>query len=378
MTKDDVAQNLKSYFLGTIIGIQNEYEWQISKWKPYMKRFADAQTAARKRVEDVLSRVEADSKVAEEVVLGALLFVAGKTVEWLGSALKDRLASRYKDTFHDVFTREDGYFSWSVKAPGKVRAEFFGATIEPIGNLVVSQAIKKITPTEAKDNNLQFNSLRVLPYESFATAISSGIDEEIRTTKALLSKMHLNCNNDREFGYNLLNALPESKNPRMSLDQLERIGIDRIVEYVDTLRQKYAGEWWYFGNNPNMSRLLMLDDRMEVELWAMWVLDQNYKVTEIGALGKLVLGKDEIPLTHRIMSRLVNDLFQTALIDLEYHTQRVVGPILGKIHKETIELGDLPTLQNWAKRHPGAYAAGKLDHKPRQIGTIRDPSTIYQ
>ena len=34
-TETDVAQNLKSTYMAHVVTIRNEYQLQISKWKPY-------------------------------------------------------------------------------------------------------------------------------------------------------------------------------------------------------------------------------------------------------------------------------------------------------------------------------------------------------
>ena len=379
-TREDVAQNLKSYFLGAIGTMEKEYEWQIAKWKPYFALVASAQSKAQAGVNKVLDQVRSDAHAADQLLLMAVSFAGGAAIGWFANKVKMDIYPKYAAKVHweDSFT----HLGYSTKLThDAARAAFFGDTIKGALGLGLDQVVKKITPEDPKDRDKSkdvqlSNLLRGSNYATFQNSINAQIDEEIRSMKALFGKMHTNANNNLALGHELLDALEESKNPKTPLEQLEVIGTTRIQKYVDGMRANFAKEWWYFGNNPDLSTLRSLDDKIELELWALWVLDQDFKVVQV-LNTKVVMGKDRIPLVHRIMSRLVNGLFQTALIDLEYHTQRVVGPIIGAIHKETIEPGDLKTLIAWAKRHPGKYAHGNVGFKPRSIGSIADSNSIF-
>ena len=380
-TREDVAQNLKSHFIGTIGTMEKEYAWQIAKWKPYFALVASARSKAEANVNKVLEQVKSDARAADQLLLMAVSFAGGAAIGWFASKVKADIYPKYaaKVQWEDSFS----HLGYSTKLThDTARAAFFGDTIKGALGLGLDAVVKKITPEDPKDRDksqdVQLSRLlRGSDYATFENAINGQIDEEIKSMLALFGKMHTNANNNLALGHELLNALEESKNPRTSPDQLEIIGTARIQKHVDGMRANFAKEWWYFGNNPDLSTLRSLDDKIELELWALWVLDQDFKIVQV-LNTKVVMGKDRIPVTHRITSRLVNGLFQTALIDLEYHTQRTVGFALGMLHKETIPAGDLPKLIAWAKKHPGKFAQGNVGFKPRNIGTVADANSIFK
>jgi hypothetical protein len=160
-----------------------------------------------------------------------------------------------------------------------------------------------------------------------------------------------------------------------------------IDQYVDKLRNQYAKDWFYFRNNPDLTAIRSVDDRIELELWALWLLDQEFKVIEkpetlIGP-SRSALGKDRIPLNHPILKHLVKDLYVTngGIIDLEYSLQRGLldgGPIGEALFPNEVRTEkELKVLTDWAKMHPGKDTYGKPGFKPRTLGTISDPTTIF-
>ena len=381
-SREDVAQNLKSYFMGCIEVIEKEYGWQIAKWKSYLKKVVAAQKAAQKSQNDILDKVQKDAAAASELGLLTLSFVGGMAIRWLSEKVKSDIYPRYasKIDWQDGFTN-DGYASWRVASNSfsDARARFFGDSILVGGGLALNKVIKAVTPSGPKVHDKAINA--PLSYLDYENRISLTFDSEIQSMLALLAKMYTNANNNLTLGQSILDDIPESKNPRIPPDQLEVIGVQRIASDFDKIRADFAKNWYYFGNNPDLTYLTSLDDRIEVELWALWILDQDFKYhtyqDSFTHDSIEVRGKDDIPLTHRIFEHLTDDLFQTAMIDNAYATLHY--SMFGSV-REGAELGadgNLAEVIAWAKRNTGKILKGQLRTMPRSLGSVADANSIF-
>jgi len=344
-TETDVAQNLKDHIKGHILTVQKEYDWQVAKWKPFFNVVVDAQAAAFDTFKTTLENALKDSQRGAELLLMALSMAGGAAIGWLGTVVKGHLTSRFAKSpvFQDAFVPGGGYEIVKVSAgtleETAAKAAYFGDKLEKGLGTGLDKLVAKVTPkTELKDvsrpatadlKSKLTQTIQKADYASFKTMITAVLDEEIRITTGQFGLWYSATHNDRDFGTKLLAAVKAKFNlPHLSPDSLETFGVNDIDDYIDKLRNKFAKDWFYYGNDPDEKGIKSLPDRIEKELWALWIIDQEFKVRSLPdplIKSREVRGKDRIPLNHRIIKHLMVDLSGAVgqdMIDLEYKLQR--------------------------------------------------------
>ena len=400
-TETDVAQDLKSRFMGHIKTIETEYAWQVAKWEPFFDIVGDAQGKACDNFKSTIKEAIQDVTRGAELVLMALSMAGGAAIGWLGTMVKAKLTTTFAKSpiYQDAFVPGAGYEI--VKVSGgtldetAAKAAFFGDKLEKGLGSGFDKLVAKMTPKIELKNlprpasqtlkTTMAQSIQKADYASFKTAIKAVFTEEIQLTTAQFGLWHATTNNNQTFGQELLAAVKAKfKNPKMPAEQLEMHGINEIDDYIDKLRQQFAKDWFYYANDPDSNGIRYLHEKIEKELWAMWIIDQEFKVTRTHPMHPpAARGKDKIPLNHRIIKHLLVNMGATGqdMIDLEYKLQRGFwdgGPIGEALAPNLVDTeDDLKVVTAWAKRHPGRYTGGQIGFKPRIIGTIRKPETIF-
>jgi hypothetical protein len=381
----DIAGRLKEHAKGRITTIQDEYTVQIHKWTPYFNLFADAQIAALKNHETVIKKVEEAQKANAEFAMLALTLVGGVAIAWLKSLVVTKLYPKYmgKTVFKDTFTPK-GYQVQSSRHWDEQAADFFGDSVDKVVGVGLDATLKKVFPAAPEKRTEPqglVGAIANADVASFKTNLVSALEAEIGRMAGALGTMRTNIDNNQAFGDEILEVFarqnPHTKtkhlNPREET-QLEEMAEEMLDVAFDKLRQEYARKWRYYGNNPGVLNLSSLTRKMELEIWALWILDQEYHIKEnkdpIVSSQFEIKGKDELPLGRIILGHLVNDLAVADLVDPEYHTQ---------YGDHEIDPGDLPTVIAWAKVMPTpAYSgSGQVDYTPRAIGTVRDAASIF-
>lgn len=401
-TEEDAAQNLEQLKDRVIGIIDKELALQKEKWATKFDVMADAYDTAIGRVNAKIRSVKSDQRAGEELILAAVALVAGKAVGWLAPKAKDRLMSAYPTQWKDMFV--DGeYTAYASKAPGEVRAAYFGKVIQPGMDKVTSAAIRNLFPAAGE---VSADPPKKGGYISFRTELKETFSGEMKRAQSELAKLaHVGLRSG--FGMALikeLKAMPAYLNARVRAtpEVLEEAGSIRIMTDFDNLRKDWAEKWFYYGNDPadSVIRWTNLPDAMEVSLWAMWIIGQDFKVVPLqtsaaprigfgmpnsyGSQMTVVQGRDKVRPAHVIMKRLVSELGEVALIDVEYNSHKSLGAAglgVGKYLEAgggAVEPKDLPKLLEWAKTRPNPDKLGRSLFKKRVIGTLRDENSIFK
>src|SRR5262249_39354634 len=69
---------------------------------------------------------------------------------------------------------------------------------------------------------------------------------------------------------------PHSK--RMKPAAVEDVAKKMIRDDLDKIRSAWAKQWFYYGNNPQVLSAAEMSDSIERELWALWILDEQFKL----------------------------------------------------------------------------------------------------
>ena len=381
------ALELKTYAMNHILVIKWEYEQQTLKWQPYLADLADLQIKAlglhKKFVEDK------DESWIAGIAMLALSFVGGQAIGWLGSAVTKRLKSRYEGQLQSQLV--DSFVNNTYQIQGKlnhdVLAAFWGDSLKKTVEAVQDKTVAMLIPDKKSSVGYLGLSAAIMGanLNTFKTEIEKAMSIASQNLIANLTGFHTNLNQDETYGYEILkivdpvlatvtfntsmqklmDLLPKQPNatkpstpkpsaapPTGAHSERERLGKQLIDRHFDGLRQKYAADWFYFGHDPEIIAKVATTMQIEVEIWKLWVLGQEFRITNrqdpIIGEDRRAEGKDHIRLNERILRHLWEDLGQTHLYDLYYKLYRKADLFSADI--ETYE--ELNVVLKWAQNRP--------------------------
>jgi hypothetical protein len=163
---------------------------------------------------------------------------------------------------------------------------------------------------------------------------------------------------------------------------------------------KAQSHWFFYGNNPVSLRLQKLPFHIETEIWALWILSENWdgrKAGHVRAPYTIWHTSDGTPIK-KIWETLrglglkeATELVLHPQLDTLADSWETVRSILEATKPDEITSGRLATritsesgddvmmkkLVSWADSHPGKILHGELDCRRRNIGTIADANTLF-
>ncbi len=397
----DVAGRLKEYAKTHAETIGKEYAAQVSKWTAYLTLVADQQTAAEGHFQATLRRIKEEEAKAEQYAMVALSLVGMAACAWIGALIElkvyPRLASKL--VISDGF-KAGKYWVKSEMEFNEVAAKFFGDTIHEALGHTLDKVFELVMPEprSPEKNDAFWNSILGSDLGSFRSNLQNGLLAASKMVANQLTELSENINQSQDFGDAVLREvdkrIPHQKSAGSDkADKLrESNGMTLLDEYFQELRELYAKKWFYYGNNPVTARLPVLAFHIELEIWALWILAQDWKFDHyrdyaddagvyegarfwtngdfhleniMEALEDLAGAKS----WKEIMSKQPNpdELATTAaLIDAaESHGS------------DTDEArADLARMLGWAKATPGKILHGNLDYRPRMLGDIGKISSV--
>ncbi len=163
-----------------------------------------------------------------------------------------------------------------------------------------------------------------------------------------------------------------------------------VEKIVDEQREKWAKEWLYYGNNPPNASTYEMSRKIEREIWAMWILDQDFNLysKQMGGFQgevdgtweqPIVEGRDRMPFHKLIVEKLIElgvVIPQTsrqfdALNHRNWGNPNKERPNV-LIEGQLDDDNELSEIQNWAKNHQPETLAGAFGTQVRMLPSIID------
>lgn len=405
----DVAERLKEYAKGQVQFMKEEYDRQLIKWTMYIRDVADAQTKAYNDVKDALTDIkrqqEEEAQRMAQFAMIAFSLVGSIAVSWLSATIQYRLYPRVaalrnpelQRLLHKSTTTWDQYIKAAEKADfSKVAAKMWGDTISKQTWHALDSVFGLTLPKACNDPpKLNIQLLQVVEtadFGSYKTSLENTMSSEQLRVSRQFTEWFESIHKMQDFGEMVLAELDKRLPGKFDDKQRELQGMTYLDEYFDEKRKDQTTKWFYYRNNPVESGIHFLASRFDREIWAVWILAQEwvrektttnprftspiiYYVTKDGelylteiveALGKFAyrelqdvifqMGKPDIQVT--------SDEFDSADA-LAKATQRV---------RDADEL--LKQVIDWAKSNPGAMLHSNLEYRPRNLGTIANSSSV--
>jgi hypothetical protein len=244
----------------------------------------------------VLKDAGEEIKKAQEAAFGlamlALSMVAGPVMHWIGSSIEFHWFPKYtgklKERTIHISSSKDGW--WNVKKIQEVHhnevwAKVFGDVAHDGGHFVIDKSLERLEP-DSKLLNEAENATDVAASSSswdFKRNLENAMSKQASVTMdQIMSWANRILEDRRGFGQAFLQKVYQ-RNPRLKdarKEFLQDQGEALIVEEIDAKRSQWAnsGDWFYYANDPPATTKEEIRNAMEIELWALWILNQELRI----------------------------------------------------------------------------------------------------
>ena len=430
-----VGAELQTYALSNIQTIIQEYNSQMMTWKKYINNVADVQAAAADEAVKVLQKIEQERAEIAQLQFMALSLLGSAAISWIGAIAEIKLFPRFagKKGFKEYMT----FAGWRVKSVqeySEVMAKTFGDTLHENVGHIFDHFVERLKPDEqAHEIDLDLgHAIENGDMGNYQHLLENALLDASKVILGQLAVFSTNLSKYRTaggggFGDEVRAAvLRQYPRPAHMRDgdydnELLRRGQIIIDDYLDKHRRSWAKEWFYYGNNPVPTELPFLKFKLEIEIWAAFILkrDWKYKTTFTSTLNPrgpshttafsnwVTDDEDEFKLDDIVDA--LKDLAEKELrSNLKLNpwrpgktgTVRTIDPGADDDEAEAQEVRDvakhgtdidsgvtmttvserkeiLENLKSWAKRHGQRRLLGHLDSRPRNIGTFAMPGSIF-
>jgi hypothetical protein len=425
-----------------LIGTQTvgEYWDQLDAWKQHLIDLVDAQEDATKAqselVQNEYQRIlqkEAQERadafglamIGLSLVTGPLVsFVAGKIEHvWypkLAPMVKER-AIRIKGMgkgglWKQKMIRETHFNEVHAKVIGDLGGQVTGMGI----NGIISVA----SPDLSAAKNAQAAVTLAPDMKSFKKRLGDAFVEQAKATRGAILSLSGSIASNPNWGFECLDKLYKQYQGHVNPQRSEKATIQNLAysmirQDVDRMRERWANDWLFYGNNPPMINEDELRKAMEIEQWALWILSEELGVTtktkssrmkgdyfdrtEYTYKGK-TFGNRPLPegIVHRLAdfdilaARTLSQIFEKANREKDDKTRRNTEPAPrtpaerqlrdqrwkqedeeARQQRPSIEIGvhlddtkEIEALQTWAKENPPTLSDAKLMSRKRTLLSI--------
>ncbi|MFN7934348.1 MAG: hypothetical protein U0R19_13545 [Bryobacteraceae bacterium] len=366
-----------------------EYNNQIKKWQMHLNRVVDAQQNAYNNHKDVFAKMAAEDGVA----MLALTFVAGPMFSWLSHSVKAGLGAsvgKYIENKPEVIQA-----ALKGEKPDSLAAKVFGDLVNSTVKVGTDRVFKLQAGTGATGAISIPTDGKI---ESFKTLLENALLQEASLRSGAIHNLAMEILNDVRYGQDLVDKmyrnLPESANFPYERQEAITKGMIRVA--VNEVRAKWAREWVYFGNDPKQEDLYLMSKKIEIEIWALWILKRKYHL--IGTkpwdtIGPTTVDEDGNMLRETVVNRLV-DLDVVLVKKLKskgwigiapsYESQEtakrqaarkekdlsIKPPVALEGEFDTEE--EIKSLNDWAAYHPPKLLGGAVQWVPRTLVSIEN------
>ncbi len=372
--------------------VVKEYNAQMGKWKAYQNLVVDAQIAAKEDIKKILSDIQKESAEREarwaKYSMFAMSLIGLAGVSFMSGIIQYKLYPEFIDKMSNPALKN------LTADYGRAVAKVFGDAIGKTTGMGIDAVFSAVIPAQRVNNARPVQLETAISggnLTSYRTSLENLLLAEAGKVTGQLAAASENINRDSDFGKKMLIEVEKGTPLFQKLPdaQKELAGMKYLDEYFDNLRQQYAKDWFYYGNNPIPSPQSDLTFHIEAEMWALFILDQKfhskqrdnatdeegptYFVTNDGLelwdirSGLGIFARNNV--ARQLDQQTENRSLEKALVD--------AGTGFTWLQDQTYD-GDVVPLVKWARSNPGSKLRGKMDYRPRLLGTIAQPETLFR
>jgi hypothetical protein len=297
MSNDRVlaAIDLKQYAINLLDSVGDEIDQQFDKWaKPHVG-FLDSLCAAHGDAADdqvgYLKEDAEDKRRAFERAMFVLSLLQLGATDWLGAAIELRLAPKLVQEYEKIpiklperwitDMRERGTLK---RAQTDIQRKVFGDFSNDMTDLVYSFASQKLVPPFGFEPLNPKKAAYAPDAKTFAHEIYVEVDRQQKAVKQIVNHFKEKLNGSSEAGGQIVDKVlkenKQLKNP--DLKAIMNAGRKFLDGLFDTYRNQWATEWYFYAYDPPQPRWSKVRRNLEGQIWAVWVVQQDFAVAAMG------------------------------------------------------------------------------------------------
>jgi len=274
--------------------VKYEYDRQINRWLQYINLMVDAQKEALNRQQGVLNeartQIEKERQAAFGLVMLAFSLASGPILSWVAGRIQynwfPKVASRESIKRRVAIVSQNDKWvglnklSWVESDYDKVHAKVFGDLGKQILGLGIDKVLKVVKP-DTQDARNAVDAAAKSVESSFKSQLENAMRKQAEITSNAIMSLAMSINENSSYGAECLAKLRKenrrAQDPKVPEKELETLAKQMIRSDVNRHRAKWAEDWFYFGNDPPFSAI-GLAERIEKELWGLWILNEEFHV----------------------------------------------------------------------------------------------------
>ena len=283
-----LADDLRQYMINRItVDLAPEWGYQYDRWKRFLDNtvspaFADA----FKSQQETLKASEKAKEALWDLAKIGLSIIGQVTLSWVAGKIQYEYLAKYNPTIKFKTVKVDANYKVTLsgqyveydKVAGKVCADMS----KELGKLGLGEVTKSVPINTVNPADCSGVAKAGDP-DQFKREIGDELDDQKKKLTATIGSFADQIlDSQLDWGgeqvKRLLKKYPEL--PKLTYQEQRRRGELMLNDDLDKMRQNWADNpvWFYFGNIPFNYGRFELARTIERELWALWVLDQDYKV----------------------------------------------------------------------------------------------------
>src|SRR5262249_50415072 len=160
----------------------------------------------------------------------------------------------------------------------------WGQVYGDLGKNIAGLGTDKLIQVAIPDTKDAMNKMKSVADADNHTSFKSRLENAMLasaqvTTDAIMSVgMAIHENND--YGSDCLKKLKRvnarARDRNVGEKELQSLAQKMIREDINAMRQKWADEWLYYGNDAGST--MGVSKSIELEMWGLWILNENLKI----------------------------------------------------------------------------------------------------
>jgi hypothetical protein len=325
----DLPYRLKSHLYRLLTNnLTWEYKDTIESWKLHIEVLADAQKKAADQQLEPFKKVEEERARSRERSM--LVFTIFSDIAFIGfgAVVEHIIAPKFTTRTLSIASvkkikmvnslgqRYNSYVPWvkHIKEPNEVANKIYGDIAHETHAWLKEIGIMAAPKSNFDAPNTGFITAGLNSWDSFKTGLLAQLSKKQQEAEANIRAIANAVENDVQFGEKLVaKLLKESPHLARGPDSArEQAGQEMINKLLNEKRTDWAKKWLYYGNDPpSLQSTMFLPDKMEAEMWRIWVLEENLEAIKrdwiahlSASIGSRIKSKSEVLMEEPILTRL--------------------------------------------------------------------------
>ncbi|MBI3411513.1 MAG: hypothetical protein HY040_24560 [Planctomycetes bacterium] len=281
MANELLTSKLQQYMFDMLnTNVRDEFEYQLEVWRLHLADIADAQQQAVQRFQGVFEEVarqeEEERRKNFEYGMFILSLFSGPALSWAAGAIQYGLYAKVAQKLASKASWLNGAAVKTI-SDDKVWAKVSGDAGKAIFSFFIDKGINNVVQAPNGQAPNTADLVNSIDPAAFKSKLDRAMVREKWLTREAITSVAQNAKSPTfDVAKELFQA--DRWNETAPFYLQEQVGQKLIHKWVNEIREWLAREGHYFGNDPAKLDIGSVAQTMEREMWALWVLQQDFRV----------------------------------------------------------------------------------------------------